>query len=208
MRILLLAILCVVYLPVYAEPLDPCATNGNLLWEGARTYEDSANRDQRIRSVIEQNAMGLDNVLTVAVWFGYGDIVSESLKDQHTVKEYGAQSLYLAASMGRLREMSMLLDGGVAPNSEIQDGLTPIYGAAEYGCVQAMQLLVDSGANVNHKANVVWTLLESTVISEKFDASRFLMKHGYNLDKDEKKRIKEILRQMHLESMIDYIFST
>src|SRR3546814_8491461 len=71
MRILLLAILCVVYLPVYAEPLDPCATNGNLLWEGARTYEDSANRDQRIRSVIEQNAMGLDNVLTVAVWFGY-----------------------------------------------------------------------------------------------------------------------------------------
>src|SRR3546814_16186721 len=123
----LLAILCVVYLPVYAEPLDPCATNGNLLWEGARTYEASANRDQRIRSVIEQNAMGLDNVLTVAVWFGYVDIVSESLQDHHTVKEYGAQSLYLAASMVRLREMSLFLDGGVAPHQEIHDGLTPLY---------------------------------------------------------------------------------
>lgn len=206
MKLLFLIVLCAIWPPVYAGSLDSCATAGNILWQGVHSYKGPTDRAARIKSVIDQKATGLDNVLTVAVWFGYGDIVKKSLKDRDLVNKYGAQSLYLAASMGRLGEMSMLLYAGVSPNAGIHNGLTPIYGATEHGCVRAMQLLVDSGADVNHKANVGWTLMEDAVISKQFDAARFLMEHGYNASREEKSRVRKILQQISQESKRRYIF--
>lgn len=206
MRIFTFILLALACFAVYARPLDSCARSENVLWEGMRTYNGPADRAARIKDVISKGAIDANNVLTVAVWFGYDDIIKKSLTDRDLVREYGAQSLYLAASMGRLNEMSMLLDAGISPNAEVQGGFTPIYGAAEHGCVRAMQLLVDSGADVNHRANVRWTLLQDAVISKQFDAARFLIAHGYKTSKDEKKKIDTILRRMGMESKFEYIF--
>lgn len=206
MKILIVVMLCAVWCPVFAGPIDSCANSGNMLWDGMRTYKGPSDRAARIESVIHQKAIGLDNVLTVAVWFGYDDIIAKLLKDRDLVNKHGAQSLYLAASMGRLHEMSMLIDAGVAPNSQVQNGFTPIYGAAEHGCVQAMRLLVDSGADVNHDAKVQWTLLEDAAGSRQFSAARFLVENGYNVGEDEKERVKEILRRMGAKSEFGYIF--
>lgn len=193
MRVLVSIILSVISFTACAGPVDPCAENGNILWDGLRTYQGPIDRQQRIEDVIGQEAWGFDNALTVAVWFGYDDVIRKLVHDRDVLEKYGAQSLYLAASMGRLKEMSLLLDAGVSPNAEIENGFTPVYGAAEYGCVQAMQLLVNSGANVNHRANAKWSLLKFAVISNQLDAARFLITHGYLADDAEREKVQRIL---------------
>lgn len=149
--------------------------------------------------VIGQEAWGFDNPLTVAVWFGYDDVVRELTHDHDLLDEFGGHALYLAASMGRLEEMSLLLDAGVSPNAEEDDGLTPIYGAAEHGCVQAMQMLLDAGANLNHRARSRWLLLKFTVFANQFDAARFLIARGYSADDEERRKVQELLHQKGLD---------
>jgi hypothetical protein len=205
-KLLIAAIICFFSFPVYAATIDSCTENENALWIGLKTYQGPVDRHERIKDVISKGAWGLDNALTVAVWFGYDDVIEKLLQDRANIEKYGAQSLHLAASMGRLKEMSMLLDAGVLPNSQIENGFTPIYGAAEHGCMQAMQLLIDAGEDVNHRANVRWTLLEDAVISKQFDAARFLVTHGYVTDDEEKKKIQEILHRMEMDSKYVFIF--
>lgn len=206
MKTLIFMLLSIVCFSSYAGNIDSCASNGNVLWEGLHSYKGPSDKEKRIKDVIDEHAEDFNNALTVAVWFGYDGIIRNLIDNHNVVYKYGPQSLYLAASMGRLHEMSMLLDAGVSPNAEIRNGFTPIYGAAEYGCVRAMQLLVDSGANVNHRANIQWTLLEDAVISKRFAAARFLVVHSYTVRFREKKRIEKILQQQGNASKYRYIF--
>jgi hypothetical protein len=192
--------------PALGGPVDSCANSENTLWKAVQTYQGPVGEEQRIKDVISKEAWGLDNALTVAVWFGYEGTIEKLLQDRVNVDKYGAQSLHVAASMGRLKEMSMLLNAGVPPNFEVENGFSPIYGATEHGCMQAMQLLIDAGADVNHRANVQWTILEDAVISRQLEAARFLVAHGYCADDAEKKKIKDILRRMGMDSKYRLIF--
>lgn len=208
---LILALPCLFAVPTYAhaQKLDSCARSGNSLWD-AMPKEGSGPTDKmtRIRDAMHLYATDFNNVLTAAVWFGYSNIIARSLQDKTMIKQHGPQSLYLAASMGRLHDTALMLQAGISANAETNNRLTPLYGAAEHGCVGAMQLLVDHGANINHKADVTWTLLEDAVLSRQFEAARFLMHHGYILRAGEDAHIRNTLTRMGETSAIDTIFGT
>lgn len=209
MKALLLALLCLVALPGYAraQRLDSCAGSGNPLWNAIPSASSGpADKMTRIRDVMRLHAIDADNVLTVAVWLGYNNIVEKSLQDKAMVKQYGTQTLYLAASMGRLHDMSLLLKAGVSPDAEGYNRFTAIYGATEHGCLDAIQLLISHGADINHKADVKWTLLEDAVISGQYAAAHFLMRHGYVLRAGERDRIETILTRMGQASKFKAIF--
>lgn len=206
MRIFVYMILALACFTAHAATVDSCAKKSNILWDGLQTYNGPSDKVLRINDVIAKGSVGMDNALTVAVWFGYDDVVKKLINKRGMVEKYGAQSLYLAASMGRLTEMSMLIHAGVSTNAEVKTGLTPIYGATEHGCVQAMQLLVDYGANVNWTANSRWTLLEDAIISRQFDAAKFLLDHGYTANSGEKRRISDILMRIGMSAEYSRIF--
>lgn len=206
MKVILSLVLSVISLTAYAGSVDPCARQGNALWEGLQTYSGPTDRQARIKSVIDQEAWGLDNALTVAVWFGYDDLTRELIRKRDVLDSFGAQSLYLAASMGRLEEMFLLLNAGVSPDAELENGFTPIYGAAQYGCKTAIKLLVDSGANMHHQAGTDWSVLKFAVVSGQLETARFLVAHGYLADDNEKKEVQEVLQRMGANSEYDSIF--
>ncbi|MGH2510193.1 MAG: ankyrin repeat domain-containing protein [Ktedonobacteraceae bacterium] len=198
MKILFILVMCGwLSLPVYGKSVDSCAFNKNALWDGLVTYHGPSNKMARINDVITKGGLYFDNALTVAVWFGYDNIIIKLLNNHNIRDKYGPQSLYVAASMGRLTEMSMLLDSGVSVNSQVHYGgggyATPIYGAAQSGCVAAMQLLVKHGADVNYRGGTRLTLLELAIGGDHLSAGRYLLTHGYKVSEAEKVRVNKIL---------------
>lgn len=204
-------------LPAYGKPVDACAFNNNILWNMLASYSGPSNKMERIHDFMANGWRGFDrgspffdNTLTTAVWFGYDDIVRRLLGNRHMVDMYGAQSLHVAAAMGRLTEMSMLLDAGVSANAEFrhdgEDYDTPIYAAAQNGCMEAMQLLVVHGADVNHRAKMGATLLERAVLSRNFGAARFLLMHGYKARPGEKAHVDEILVDLGMRPGLRSVF--
>lgn len=206
MRAILSVILSSTCFVACAGPIDSCTEKDNALWEGLRAYQGPVGKQDRINQVIGQGAWGFDNPLTVAVWFGYDDIVEELIRNHELLDKYGGGALYVAASMGRLKEMSLLLDAGVSPDAEIENGYTPIYGAADYGCLRAIQLLIDSGASMSHRTNAGRSLLGFAVTSRQFETARYVIKQGYIADEVERRSVEDTLRRMGMDSMFDFIF--
>lgn len=206
----MLLMLWLTSLPVYGKSLDSCAFDRNALWDGLVTYHGPSDKMDRINSVIMNGGFGSKNRLSVVVWFGYDKLIEKWLHNHNILDKYGAQSLYLAASMGRLTEMSMLLNAGVSANAIVSYGgggnATPIFGAAQSGCLEAIQLLVKHGANINYKASTRLTLLELAVGGEHLRAARYLLTHGYNVGSDEKVRVNKILKNLGIEPGLITLF--
>lgn len=194
----------------YGKSVDSCAFNKNALWDGLVTYHGPSDKIARINDVIKQGGLYFDNELTVAVWFGYDNIIRKLLNDRNIRDKYGAQSLYVAASMGRLTEMALLLHSGVSANAEVSYGgggrATPIYGAAQSGCVEAMQLLFTHGADVNYRAGTGRTLLELTVGNDHLRAGQSLLTQGYKPSEAEKTRVNKILANLGMAPELRSIF--
>lgn len=204
MKILIFVVLAVLSFSAFADQLDSCASNGrNPLWTFVRANEHTPGEMSVINKFAKETS---ESPLSVAVLFGYDRIVGEMLKSPSVIKEDGARALYLAASMGRLSLTSLLIQAGVSANAEIGNGLTPIFGAAQYGCVREISLLIKSGANINHKADVSWTLLRLAVGEGNYDAAKFLIQNGYIYSADEKNKIKSYLYGLNLSSKYVYIF--
>lgn len=212
-----LLVLGVICLPAYGRSVDACAFNNNILWNMLAGYAGPSNKMERIHDFmangwrpLDKGSPFFDNTLTTAVWFGYDDIVRRQLGNRNLVDKYGAQSLHVAAAMGRLTEMSMLLDAGVSANAEFHhDGEqfdTPIYAAAQNGCVEAMRLLVMHGADVNQGTSSGTTLLERAVLSRNFGAARFLLRHGYKASVDEKEHVDRILANLGMRPALRPVF--
>jgi ankyrin repeat protein len=88
--------------------------------------------------------------------------------------------LYSAIRANDLRQIRALLDGGVSPNAEGPDGITPLMAAAETGSLDAMKILIDRHADVNAKNTFGSTALMLSVVAP--DKVRLLLDHGADVN--------------------------
>ena len=189
-RYITVALLCIFSSQIFAKNLDSsCVASGdNPLWSFVNEYK-SASLDHSIKA----NFPLPETKLVNAAIFGDNEILLKSKRALELDPKDAAQAIYAAALMGRIDTSSILIDLGVSPNATVENNLTPLYAAVQYGCTDEIRYLVKRGANINLRANVGFTLLESAVSSNYFDTASTLMELGYMPDAVEMKRVRDIL---------------
>jgi hypothetical protein len=94
----------------------------------------------------------------------------------------GATWLHLAAQMGRIGIMEVLVDAGLAVDQPTQEGTgTPLESAAGQGHYQACEWLLDHGADINHCLGVSATPIFSAVFSKSFNVVKLFVERGADL---------------------------
>ena len=88
--------------------------------------------------------------------------------------------VYSAIRANDLRQMKTLLDGGVRPDAEGPEGITPLMVAAEAGSLDAMKMLIDRKADVNTRSASGATALMWSVTDPK--KVRLLLDHGADVN--------------------------
>lgn len=206
MRIVPILVLLFFSISANAGPLDSCSKNGrNSLWKLVREYKNYSKSEDIVFKKMSNESP--ESPLVVAAMLGYDNLVYKMSRNQTEVKKFGAEALYAAASMGRLSTSSLLVEAGVSPNAEIENGLTPIFAAVQYGCRQEISLLVNLGADINHRARVRWTLLRLAVGEGDFETAKLIVDSKYNYSAYEMESIKSYLHGLNMDSEFQYIFS-
>lgn len=205
MKIVLILLLLFFSISTNAESVDSCSKNGkNSLWNLVREYKNYSTDEKIVFQKMSHESS--ESSLVVAAMLGYDELTDKLLENQLIKREFGAKALYAAASMGRLSTSSLLINAGISPNAEIENGLTPIFGAVQYGCRQEISLLIKSGADINHRASVRWTLLRLAVGEGNFDTAKLLVSSKYHYSASEKYSIRKYLHHSKMDPEFEYIF--
>ena len=90
--------------------------------------------------------------------------------------------LHLAAQMGRIGIMEVLVRAGLAVDELTGDGVgTPLMSAAGQGHYAACEWLLDHGADINHRLGVSATPIYSAIFSKSFDLVNLFVERGADL---------------------------
>ncbi|MBV8902832.1 MAG: ankyrin repeat domain-containing protein [Acidobacteriia bacterium] len=149
MKHFLLAISCIVALPLFAQaPKDSLA---DLIQAGNRKAAL-----EKIRAGADVNQAQPDGTRPVhwAVERVDYEVLEALIAKKAKVdvaNEFGATPLARAAELADARMVKMLLDAGAKPDTPNQDGETALMLAVKTGEVPVVELLLKAGANANPK---------------------------------------------------------
>jgi ankyrin repeat protein len=119
---------------------------------------------------------------------------------------YGNTALHLAAFEGKQDVVVFLLDRGIDPNIQANDGITPLIAACRKGHLNIAKTLISKGANPNLADEAGITPLMAAAYSDNYDLVRFLLiskakaklqnlKGKTALDKARSDKIKGLIQQ-------------
>ncbi len=126
-----------------------------------------------------------------ATLFGYRGLIEKFADQKRILDKEGPVSLYLAASLGRLEAIELLVYKGVDPNAEYKDGLTPVYAAVEFGELEALKLLVHMGADINHRAKVNYSILQLALVERREEVVDYLLNSNYEVTQNDQLTLKK-----------------
>lgn len=164
----------------------------NPLWPVIKSMQ--SNEHKKKIALMDSSAYMFSDTgpLENAVLFGYKDLVESFAKKDCLIKSEGAVSLYLAASLGRLDIVKILINHGIYVDIPHESGLTSLYAAAEFGEVDVFQFLIESGANINHRANVNFTLLQLALVENRKDIVDYLLKSAYKISEEDEVSLEKL----------------
>jgi ankyrin repeat protein len=189
-RILAAAIVASVGFCLFAEekPAEEKEQQAVRLLQAARTG-DLSEVKRLIESGIDIEAGSPDHTpLATAVSEQRENVVEFLLKKGANTKPApgGHSLLTFAAVVGNERMTSLLIEGGIDPNSRGKHGITPIHLAKTK---RVASVLLDNGADINAVSELGRTPLHYAAMNGDKELIEFLFKHGAKLsikDKDGK----------------------
>jgi uncharacterized protein len=119
---------------------------------------------------------------------------------------FGNTALHLAAFEGKIEVVRYLLDKGIDPNIQANDGITALIATCRKGHLDIAKLLVSRGADLNLADEAGITPLMAAAYSDNYDLVRFLLiskakaklqnlKGKTALDKARSDKIKSLIQQ-------------
>lgn len=123
--------------------------------------------------------------------FGFADVV-QLLFDQMSDKSQlnAGNSLYSAASLGRLNIVSLILEKGVSPDFKLDSGFTPLYAAVQFGHDDIVLKLLEYGADINYRPESGLGLVSLGVVEKRLGTVCLILSKGYDVPENESKLIK------------------
>jgi len=168
----------------------------NVLFELANAL-NSEERKQGIQNrdkafYVSENSGPLEN----AVLFGYIDVVKYLADDYTVIEKEGAKAIHVAASMGRVEIINLLLKKKVNVNSKAWNGTTPIFSAVEYGEIESICLLLKYGADVNYKIDLPFSLMTLSLLEKRYATAQLLINYGYMVTEKDKNFIASVINKL------------
>ncbi|KAN0142132.1 Ankyrin repeat-containing domain protein [Lactarius tabidus] len=132
-------------------------------------------------------------------------LLMEHGMDVHAQTKFYSTALHYAAVGGRCNIVQLLLDIGLNPNAENEQGRTPLHSVSRgkqksQERVGIARLLLERGVDVNSQEKNSWTLLHSAVFNGRLDIAQVLLDHGANANAEN----DEGKTPLHLVSQGDY----
>lgn len=88
----------------------------------------------------------------------------------------GCTALHVAACLGKIANICLLLSRGAEIEAEDASGKTPLFTATTSGQVTAVQVLAAKGANVNHRAQLGITPIHYAIEQKRLDIVKVLLR--------------------------------
>jgi len=182
--------------PVFSSPIERIAIDHHPFWFDILQHDSHEERDL----LVHRDEKGLifppHGPMFTAAAFGYSDIVEMLASDSDVLATEGTDALYIAASLGRLTVVSVLLDAGVDINAGVWTGESALFGAVKFADIKTICMLVTRGADVNRRIVGPLSLLAEATLRQRPDIVELLLGSGYEMQKGEYEKVLDMANRL------------